>query len=200
GQAFIFLLAGYDTVSTVMSFTLFLLAENPDCCSRLQQEIDEKLGKCMPTYENMQDLTYMDMCLNEAMRLYPIGFQLDRVCNEDIVVCGVHIPKGMTVSFPVFSIHRDPDIWPDPMKFDPDRFSPENKLQRHPYAHLPFGQGPRNCIGMRLALLEIKVALCAILQEMTPVVCSKTVSAVRLKFFQMTAEDGLWIKMADRRG
>ncbi|RUS89192.1 hypothetical protein EGW08_003071 [Elysia chlorotica] len=198
GQAIIFLLAGYDTVSTVLGFTLFLLARNPECCKRLQQEIDDKLGKKTPSYDNMQDFTYMDMCLNEAMRLYPPGFQLDRVCNEDIDIGGVHIPKGMVVSFPMFAIHRDPAIWADPLSFDPERFSQENKSDRHPFAHLPFGQGPRNCIGMRLALLEIKVALSAILQEMTPVTCSKTVVPVRLKFFQMVAEDGLWVKMADR--
>ncbi|GFR89968.1 cytochrome P450 3A11 [Elysia marginata] len=198
GQAIIFLLAGYDTVSSVMSFTLFLLAENPDCCAKLQQEIDDKLGKRLPTYDNMQDMPYMDMCLNEAMRLYPPGFQLDRVCNQDIEIGGVHIPKGMTVSFPVFAIHRDPAIWTDPMTFNPERFSPENKSDRHPYAHLPFGQGPRNCIGMRLALLEIKVAMSAILQEMTPVTCSESVYPIRLKFFQMVSQDGLWVKMVDR--
>ncbi|GFR89994.1 cytochrome P450 3A11 [Elysia marginata] len=200
GQAIIFLLAGYDTVSSVMSFTLFLLAENPDCCAKLQQEIDDKLGKRLPTYDNMQDMPYMDMCLNESMRMYPPGFQFDRICNEDVVIGGVLIPKGMTVAFPMFSIHRDSTIWDDPMTFDPERFAPENRAKRHPYAHLPFGQGPRNCIGMRLALLEIKVALSAVLQEMNPVVCSETTLPIRLKYFIMTAKDGLWIKMVDRGG
>ncbi|GFN87547.1 cytochrome p450 3a11 [Plakobranchus ocellatus] len=140
GQAILFLLAGYDTVSTVFSFTLFLLAQYPECCSRLQAEIDDILGNQVPTYDNIQDMPYMDMCLNETMRLYPPGWMLDRVCNDDINIGGVHIPKGMVVAFPVFSIHRDPAIWRDPMVFDPSRFSPEKKSERHPYAHLPFGQ------------------------------------------------------------
>ncbi|GFO11503.1 cytochrome p450 3a11 [Plakobranchus ocellatus] len=217
-QAIIFLMAGFNTVSTVLSFTFFLLAQNPECCSR--------------------DLPYMDQVLNEAMRLYPPAFVIDRVCVEDTVVEKIHIPKGMNMVFPMYAIHHDPAIWVDPETFDPDRFSPEQKSDRHPYAHMPFGQyaihhdpaiwvdpetfdpdrfspeqksdrhpyahmpfgqGPRSCVGMRLALLEMKVALATILQEMTPVICSKTVLPLRLKFFQTEAEDGLWVKFTARK-
>lgn len=198
-QAVLFLMAGYDTVSTVLSFTLFQLAQNLECCARLQQEIDDKIGNGQPTYTTMQDMPYMDQVINEAIRLYPPGIQLDRVCAEDITIRGVHIPKDMIIIIPVYSIHRDPKYWPEPDTFDPERFNPDKKHSRHPYAHFPFGQGPRNCVGMRLALLELKVALSVILRDMTPVPCDKTVVPVRLKFFLMTAEDGLWVKFVARK-
>lgn len=161
----------------------------------VQKEIDEKIGNDSPNYDNVQGLTYMDMCINESMRIFPPGFILDRVCTEDVTVQGIHIPKGMIVTFPVYAIHNDPEIFPDPEKFQPERFSTENGESRHPYAHLPFGHGPRSCIGIRLALLELKVTLAFILKAVTPIPCEKTVYPVRLNKFMLKAEDGLWVKL-----
>ncbi|CAG5123574.1 unnamed protein product [Candidula unifasciata] len=199
GQALVFILGGYDTVATVLSFTLFLLANHPDCCQKLQKELDEKLGNESPNYDNVQSLTYMDMCINESMRMFPPGFLIDRVCTEDTVIQGIPIPKDMVVTTPAYAIHHDPDIWPEPNKFQPERFSPENKESRHPYAFMPFGNGPRNCIGMRLAMVELRVALAYVLKSLTPVTCEKTVYPVTLKKFQLTAEKGLWVKFNARK-
>uniref|UniRef100_A0A0B7AHN9 Cytochrome P450 n=1 Tax=Arion vulgaris TaxID=1028688 RepID=A0A0B7AHN9_9EUPU len=199
GQVILFILAGYDTVSTVLSFTLFMLANHPECCQMLQKEIDEKLGNESPNYDNVQNLTKLDMCISETMRMYPPGFVLDRVCSDDITIQGIHIPKDMVVSFPVYAIHYDPEIWPEPEKFKPERFNIENKASRHPYAYLPFGHGPRNCIGMRLALLELKIALAFVLKSLTPVTCDKTVYPAKLEKFQMKALDGLWVKLNVRK-
>jgi cytochrome P450 len=199
GQTLLFILAGYDTVATVLSFTLFLLAKNPECCQKVQKEIDEKLHNESPTYDNVQGLLYLDMCINESMRMFPPGFILDRVCADDITIQGINIPKNMVVSIPVHAIHHDPEIWPEPEKFQPERFSAENKESRYPYAFLPFGHGPRNCVGMRLALLELKVALAYVLKTLTPVPCGKTVYPVKLGKYQLNAIDGLWVKFEGRK-
>ncbi|XP_012945993.1 cytochrome P450 3A16 [Aplysia californica] len=198
-QALLFLLAGYETVSASLSFTLFLLALNPECLQKAQEEVDEVLQGKFPDYESTQSLHYLDMCLNEGMRLYPPTPLLDRVCSDDIEIRGIRIPKGVNATFPVCAIHRDPDLWPEPDKFIPERFTAENKANRHPYAHMPFGQGPRNCVGMRLALLEMKVALAAILQKLTPVRCEKTVYPMNFVRFRMLAKDGLWVRLEARR-
>ncbi|KAK7466666.1 hypothetical protein BaRGS_00037233, partial [Batillaria attramentaria] len=120
GNTLIFLLAANETVNTVMSFTLFSLAANPDCLAKAQAEVDAKLGKKPVNYDTAMELTYLDMCLNETMRLYPPGYFLDRQIAEDMEFGGYHIKKGWRLAVPAFTIHRDPSIWPDPMKFDPE--------------------------------------------------------------------------------
>ncbi|CAL1529501.1 unnamed protein product [Lymnaea stagnalis] len=198
-QSIIFLFAGLDSVSTVMSFTLFLLAVHPECCKKAQAEVDEKIGKDFPNYENVQGLNYLEMCISEAIRMAPPGIFIDRQCVEAIDVQGVHIPKGMVVLIPVYAIHNDPDLWPEPEKFDPERFSSVNKESRHPYAFLPFGHGPRNCIGMRLAMLELKITIAAVLQRFSPISCSKTVFPFQLTKIQARAVDGAWVKIEGRQ-
>ncbi|KAK7446242.1 hypothetical protein BaRGS_00040284 [Batillaria attramentaria] len=201
-------------VSTVMSFTLFDLAGNPDCLAKAQAEVDAKLGKVanvntfksygvaakdrQVTYETAMELAYLDMCMNESMRLYPPGFILDREAEEDMEFAGYHVAKGMRMGIPVLSIHRDPAIWPDPMKFDPERHTPEARATRHPFAFLPFGMGPRNCIGMRLAQLEIRMAIATILQHFTPVLCDKSVYPPKLQKLKFESQDGLWVKFQAR--
>merc|ERR1719483_859757 len=194
----IFLLAGFDTVATVLSFTLFFIATNPECLKKAQKEIDEVLEGEFPDYESANSLNYLEMCINESMRIYPPGFMVDRVVEDDIEIEGVKIPGGITVTIPICGIHRDPELWENPEQYDPERFTPENKATRHPYAFMPFGQGPRNCIGMRLAMLEMKVALASVLQALTPVVCDKTVCPPKMEQYQLRAVDGLWIKFEAR--
>ena len=99
----IFLLGGLDTVATVLSFTLFFIATNPECLKKAQEEIDEVLEGKFPDYESVQSLNYLDMCINEAMRLFPPGFIVDRVVENDIEIEGVKIPKGITVTIPIVS-------------------------------------------------------------------------------------------------
>ncbi|KAI8786628.1 cytochrome P450 3A7 [Biomphalaria glabrata] len=198
-QSIIFIFGGLETVSTVMSFTLFLLAVHPECLERAQKEVDEKIGKDFPCSENVQNLHYLDMCINEAIRMVPPAFFLDRQCVESIDINGVHIPKGMVVLIPVYAIHNDPNFWPEPEKFDPERFTPENKETRHPYAFFPFGHGPRNCIGMRLALMELKIAIAAVLQRYTLVPCSKTVYPFHLSKIRARTTNGTWVKINPRK-
>ena len=99
------MLAGYDTVATALSFTLFYLAMTPECLEKAQQEVDSILDGKDPDYETAQSMTYLEMCLNEALRLFPPGLIIDRVAKNDTEVNGVKIPKGVSVTFPVVSIH-----------------------------------------------------------------------------------------------
>ncbi|KAH9524869.1 Cytochrome P450 3A7 [Bulinus truncatus] len=198
-NAMIFIFAGYETTATVLSFTLFFLAMNPECLEKVLEEVDKKCGNDFPNYDTAQTLTYLDMCINESIRIASPVLFMNRTCTEAIDIQGVHFPKGMIVLIPTYAIHQDPDIYPEPDKFDPERFNPENKTARHPYAHLPFGYGPRSCIGMRLALLELKIAMAAILQKFTPVPCNKSVYPIKLSKAQSRAQGGLWVKFESRK-
>ncbi|KAK0045263.1 cytochrome P450 3A24 [Biomphalaria pfeifferi] len=197
-QALLFIFAGFDTTATVLSFTLFFLAMNPEVLKKAQQEVDAKCGQGLPNYDTAQALTYLDMCINESIRVASPAIFINRRCVQDTYIQGIHIPKDMIILIPICAIHSDPEIYSDPDKFDPERFNSENKATRHPYAHLPFGQGPRNCIGMRLALLELKIALAALLQKFSPVPCSKSVYPIKLSKVQPRAQDGLWVKFEQR--
>ncbi|GFO27161.1 cytochrome p450-like protein [Plakobranchus ocellatus] len=203
GQALVFILAGYDTVAIVLSFTLFLLAKHPEYQKQVQEELDQKLSDLgpddvVPTYDSVQGLNFLDQCISEAMRMFPPGLLLDRVCTEEINLAGVKFSKGMPVIIPVYGIHMDPELWEEPQEFRPERFEPEAKESRHQFAYLPFGHGPRNCIGMRLGQLELKIALAMVLRRFDVVPCEKTVYPVKLSKLQVMANDGLWVKLERR--
>ena len=169
-QSAMFVVAGFDTSATLMTFAAYCLALDQDVQQRLQQEVDEVLARHGGlTYESVQDMPYLDRVVSETLRLYPPATRLERVCTRDYTLPGTdaHIPVGTLVFIPVFATHRNPELYPEPLKFDPDRFLPEQKEQRHPCAYIPFGSGPRNCIAMRFALFEAKLALVSLLREMT---------------------------------
>ncbi|NWW30698.1 CP3AT protein, partial [Panurus biarmicus] len=165
-QALIFVFAGYETTSSTLSYIAYNLATHPDVQQRLQDEIDAHLpNKAAPTYSAVAQMEYLDMVVNESIRLYPVGGRLERVCKKTVELNGVTIPQGVVVVIPAFVLHRDPQYWPEPDEFRPERFSKENKETIDPYTFLPFGAGPRNCIGMRFALLVLKVAVVVLLQN-----------------------------------
>ncbi|KAL9984592.1 hypothetical protein ACROYT_G006904 [Oculina patagonica] len=153
-QALVFLLAGYDTSSTTLGFVCYHLAINTHVQDKLRDEIDRMWpgDEESPSYDVLHKMDYLDMVINETFRIYPPGFVLQRDCNETCTIKGVTIPKGTSVTIPCYAIHHDPEIWPEPEKFDPERFTETKKAKRHPYTFLPFGFGPHNCVGMRFAL------------------------------------------------
>lgn len=119
-------------------------------------------------------MVYMDQFIDETLRMYPAVLRLDRVASLDFEYNGMKIKKGMVLDVPVWALHYDPQIYPEPFKFDPDRFNDTNKSKRDRTAFLPFGIGPRNCVGMRFALVEIKFALSTILSRFYFEKCHKT--------------------------
>uniref|UniRef100_A0A3P9KLC9 Thromboxane-A synthase n=1 Tax=Oryzias latipes TaxID=8090 RepID=A0A3P9KLC9_ORYLA len=200
GQAFIFLLAGYETTSSTLGFTCYLLAVHPECQHKVQQEVDQFFSRHeSPDYTNIQELKYMDMVVSETLRLYPPGFRFAREVEEDCVVNGVRLPKGATLEIPAGFLHYDPEYWSEPEKFIPERFTPEAKASRHPFVYLPFGSGPRNCVGMRLAQLEIKMALAHLFRRFSVVACSETKVPLELKSSStLGPKNGIFVKITKR--
>jgi cytochrome P450 len=157
--------AGHETTALLLSWTLYLLAQHPDARARLQTEVAEVLDRRTPSDTDLGDLTYTRMVLDEAMRLYPPAWLTNRKAVEADEICGYEIPAGAEVAISPYVTHRDPELWPGPEKFDPERFTPEKVAQRHRYAYFPFGGGPRLCIGNNFALLEAMLALARITQR-----------------------------------
>lgn len=166
GQCIIFIVAGYETSSNTLSFTLYHLAVNPDIQDKLREEISRAMdvsGSNKNLYEIVSAIEYLDCVIKEAQRLNPPVPFVNRECAENYDYNGIHIPAGTEILIPIYALHHDPDAWEEPERFDPERFrGPANDI-RHAFQHLPFGAGPRNCVAMRFALLEVKVALVKIL-------------------------------------
>ncbi|CAL1286913.1 unnamed protein product [Larinioides sclopetarius] len=178
GNCVIFFLAAYDTTATTLNFASYLLALNPEIQENAYKEIREVLQRCKGelTYEALQEMKYLDNIISETLRLYPPAPRLERIADVEAKLgdTGITIPKGMLVTIPSYALHKDPQYFPDPDKFDPDRFNLEERTKRNPYAYLPFGAGPRNCVGMRFALMEAKVCLAHIVANFEMQRCSET--------------------------
>ena len=156
--------AGFDTSSTIMAAALHFLGKHPEFQERLYEDICEAVeandGSQDLNYNTVQNMEYLDMFVHETLRLYPLT-PLERLCVKDYKVPGTDfvVPAGMLVQIASPAIMKDEQFFPNPMEFNPENFSAENKANRNPYAFLAFGQGPRNCIGMRFALLQVKISL-----------------------------------------
>ena len=152
-QSFVFFIAGFETSSTTMNFALYELARHQDIQDKLRDEINTVLAKNngVITYGAIQEMKYMDQVIDETLRKYPPVPRLVRKCVKDYKIPDqdVVIEKGTMVEIPVYAIHYDKEYYPDPEKFDPERFTEENKSKRHHFSHLPFGEGPRICIGKK---------------------------------------------------
>ena len=197
-QSIVFLLAGYETSSNTLAFTLYFLAVNPDVQDKLRKEISEALesNAKKPLYDVAQNIEFLDCVIKEAQRLCPPAAQINRECSEDYDLNGIHIPAGTEIIIPIYAIHRDPDAWEEPEKFDPERFRGPSKDARHAFQFIPFGAGPRNCIGMRFALLEIKVALVRILAKYKFVQSPETqVPLVIHTGATLSAKDGVRVRV-----
>ncbi|XP_055604105.1 probable cytochrome P450 6a21 [Uranotaenia lowii] len=168
-QSFVFFIAGFETSSTTMNFCLYELAMNQEIQDRLRVEINKAVdangGEI--TYELVMGLQYLDNVINETLRKYPPIESLNRVPIRDYQIPDTNhtIPSQTMITIPVYAIHHDPEHYPNPKKFDPDRFLPENVQSRHQYTFLPFGEGPRVCIGLRFGLMQTKIGLITLLRS-----------------------------------
>jgi cytochrome P450 len=164
-EALIFLLAGHETTSSALTFTLHLLARHPDEQQRVVDELADVLGARPPTVHDVPALRRTAMVLKEAMRLYPPVYALARRAERDDEIGGRRIPAGSLLVVAQWATHRHPTIWEAPETFDPDRFTPEQEAARHRYAYFPFGGGPRACLGSHFAMQEAQIALAVLLQR-----------------------------------
>ncbi|XP_011638416.1 cytochrome P450 4C1-like [Pogonomyrmex barbatus] len=165
GEINTFIAAGYDTTAMTICFTLLLLAEHKDIQDRVREEVNTVMRESEEkfTMQSLLKLSYLERCIKEALRLYPIAYFISRVTSEDVKLQSYLVPVGTTVIISIHGVQRDPNYWPNPEIFDPDRFLPENIRNQHPCAYLPFSGGPRNCIGQRFALLEMKSMIASVI-------------------------------------
>jgi cytochrome P450 len=158
------LIAGHETTATTLAWTCYLLAKAPLVKRRLREELDEVLGGRAPTADDVPNLKYTTMVLYESLRLYPPLWIVARMPLEDDELGGYHIPAGQTILISGYITHRHPDFWDNPEGFEPERFTPEAMKTRHRYAYIPFGGGPRGCIGFPFAMIEMPLVLAMVVQ------------------------------------
>ncbi|KAM7342310.1 cytochrome P450 6g1-like [Cochliomyia hominivorax] len=183
-QAGILMTGGYETSSTTLANALFELAKDQQVQETLRQEIlkhSEEDGEI--SYDTLNKMSYLQMIVDEILRMYPVLPLLDRRYQPSTYKStefslqpyyDYKLPNDMPVYIPVFGLHYDPKYWPDPLKFDPERFNAVNKKLLRPCTYLPFGDGPRNCIGARLGLLQVQVGLVYFLKNFSVEICSET--------------------------
>ncbi|XP_068047060.1 thromboxane-A synthase isoform X6 [Anomalospiza imberbis] len=156
-------------------------------------------AQMVPDYQNVQELPYLDMVIAETLRMYPPAFRFTREAAKDCVVLGQHIPAGAVIETAVGHLHHNPEFWPEPEKFIPERFTEEAKKERHPFAYLPFGAGPRGCLGMKMGLLETKITLLRILQKFRFKTCPDTEIPLQLKSkATLGPKNGVYIMLESR--
>ncbi|MFJ4103439.1 cytochrome P450 [Amycolatopsis japonica] len=160
------LLAGHETTASTLGWAFHLLDEHPEIAAKLRAEADAVLGDQLPTHDDLHRLPYTARVVEEVMRLYPPVWLLPRVAQADDEIGGYHIPAGSDVVVVPFTLHRHPAFWPEPEKFDPDRFDPDRPSGRPRYAYIPFGAGPRFCIGNSLGVMEAVFVLTMVLRDL----------------------------------
>lgn len=159
------MLAGHETSSTALTWTFYLLSQNPDVEIRLRKELANVLGGRPAMSDDLPRLPYLKQVVQESMRLYPPVWGIARRCMEEVEFGGYRIPREAYIAITMYALHRHPDYWPDGDRFDPDRFSANRAESRHSYCYLPFAAGPRACIGAGMAMLEIQLVLAHLLQR-----------------------------------
>ncbi|XP_050454367.1 probable cytochrome P450 6a13 [Cataglyphis hispanica] len=201
-QAFIFFLAGFDTTSLTMSFALYELAANPKIQEKLYDEIRaayEKHG-CL-SYDSISEMKYLDCVVRETLRKYPPVGATQRICAESYKIpdSDVILEKGTKVLVPIYAIHHDPLYYKNPNAFDPNRFIDENKKHDND-TYLPFGKGPRICIGMKFAYIQTKIGIVTFVANYKVELSEKT--TIPLEFepttFTLTSKSGIWLKIFRR--
>jgi cytochrome P450 len=164
-EAVTLFLAGHETTANTLNWTWWLLAQYPGIEAKLHYELDTVLGGQSPTLEDLRRLPYTDMVIKESMRLMPPVWNIGRTANADTEVLGYTMPKGTNVSIFMYHMHRDPNIWENASDFIPERWAEDSINDIPKYAYLPFGGGPRVCIGNSFATMEANLLLATIAQR-----------------------------------
>ncbi|KAK7872278.1 hypothetical protein R5R35_012124 [Gryllus longicercus] len=194
-----FMFEGHDTISSAITFCLRLLGLHPNVQDRVYNELVGVFGnsKRKSTYRDLQDMKYLECVIKESLRLFPSVPFYGRRLEQDMKIDELVIPSGTNVGFMAYCMHRNPDIYPHPEKFDPDRFLPEKVQGRHPYAFLAFSAGPRNCIGQKFAMLQMKATISDILRRFKVITPSNVVIELSWEVV-IRAPKGVFVKIEER--
>ncbi len=192
------LVAGHETSSNALSWFLYLLSSRPECVDRARDEFDSVLGEKPLTYSDVPKFEFTTQLIMEALRLYPPFWMVDRVALADDCAAGVEIPQGATVIVFIYGVHHSPQYWENAETFDQERFSKAKEKLLTPFAHLPFGAGPRGCIGGNYAMLQMLMILSVLLRkydfctvpgqtiEARPMVILRPEHGIRMTFTEAT--------------
>ena len=164
-QVLIFLLAGHETTSTALTFTIHLLGRHPEVQAAVHREVAEVLNGRTPQADDIAKLALTTMALKEGMRIYPPAYALGRLAETEVTIAGYRIPTNSIVLLSPWATHRHPDFWPQPERFDPRRFEPDAEAGRPRYAYYPFAGGVRGCIGWHFAMTEAVIAIATLLSR-----------------------------------
>ncbi|KAJ9573559.1 hypothetical protein L9F63_009044, partial [Diploptera punctata] len=206
-NALIFYFAGFDTTSTLLCLVSYEMARHPDLQSRLAEEIDNasKKNEGTFTYEIVKNLKYLEMVVCETLRLHPPVASTDRTCvARHYHLYGdpeIELRTGDSILIPIYGLHHDPKYFPNPQQFDPERFSEANRHKIHPYTYMPFGAGPRSCLGVHFALMGVKLMLINLFSKYSFHMVSKTPSPLKITHtgFNITAKGGFWLGLKERK-
>jgi cytochrome P450 len=161
-------MAGHETTANSLAFTWYLLSQNHAAEAKLHAELAEVLGGRLPTIADLPRLVYTENVFRESLRLYPPGWVITRQAAEDTELGGYTVPRDAILVLSEYVMHRHPRYFPEPERFDPDRWTPEFRAALHPYAYIPFGGGPRKCIGEHFAWMEGTLVLATLCQRWRP--------------------------------
>jgi len=206
GQVFIFFGGGFDTTSTLLQMCSYELARNPDIQAKLCAEVDsfvKELNGEPISYDTLNQMKYLEMVITETLRKWPSFVVTDRLCSKDYTLVNDdgskhEFKKGDMINFPIHWIQRDPKYFPNPTKFDPERFSEENKHKVEAGSFVTFGYGPRICLGQRLALLQSKLAMFTILSKYNFKCCEKTPEKITVVFTAAPIFEKVYIELKAR--
>jgi cytochrome P450 len=190
------LIAGHETTAAALSWTFYLLSQNPSVEQSLRAELDQVLADRLPSAADLPSLPYTRMVVDESMRLYPPAWVTERIAEADDEICGYTIPAGTIVVVSPYVMHRHPAYWENPERFDPGRFLPERSAGRPRFAYFPFGGGPRMCIGNSMALMEAQLVLASVYQRYHLELASEP-PVEPLPLVILRQKGGLWMKVQE---
>ncbi|XP_077158275.1 cytochrome P450 4V2 isoform X2 [Paroedura picta] len=197
-----FMFEGHDTTAAAVNWSIYLLASHPEVQRKVHHELDEVFGDSRRhiTSDDLKQLRYLECVIKEVLRIFPSVPYFARTLHETCYIRGFKIPKGTDVLIIPVMLHRDPDVFPEPEKFRPERFSMENSAGRNPYAYVPFSAGPRNCIGQRFAQMEEKAILATILRNFWVETKQKYEDLCPVAELILRPNNGIWIQLKRRHG
>ncbi|XP_072938758.1 cytochrome P450 4C1-like [Epargyreus clarus] len=196
-----FMFEGHDTTAMALSFMIMRIANEPEVQENIYDEMRKIFGTSqrLPTMTDFNDMKYLECCIKESLRIYPSVPFIAREITEETVLSGYTIPPNTEVHIHIYDIHHRADIYPNPEKFIPERFLPENNLKRHPYAYIPFSAGPRNCIGQKFAMLEMKTVLSGLLRRFRVEPITKPEDITFASDLVLRSNRPLYVRFCDRQ-